>query len=845
MTRTTFTVSRAAEFFSEKELQMQMGAGRNTWLPMLLKELVDNALDACEGAGIPPEVNITAAADSIAVADNGPGIPASTVAASLDYLSRTSSNNLYVSPTRGQLGNALKCLYAAGYVAHGQGLVEITAQGIRHRIAVGFDAIHQQPTLEHHQQPAGATTGTVVKAAWPGAAGELDSEVFTSASGVAFRFGLFNPHVSIHVESPGDQGRRPLALPCSDRDLGFKKWKPNASVPAAWFTTRQFRNLLCAHLASEPGMYVRDFIRQFAGLSSTQVQAAVLGSLELQRSTIADAFTSGGEVLDEAVEGLHDAITANSGRPIKASRLGLIGRGLHERLEQLGAVRDGSTTYARELIEDPHRPFVVEGWFAARADASARRTLLVGINNSPVSEVPSDWILLDLEGELVESADPVVVVLHLSCPGFEYVDRGKTRIDFSDKQQLAISKVIESICKPWRKVKARMRRDEQATERELEKLYKKAHVSAKGAAWAVMEQAYLKASGNGEYPANARQVMYAARGQIQELTGKPLTDQYFTQTLLPDFQAENRELTADWDVVYDNRGNLIEPHTGRVVPIGTVAVRNYINGWRSPHVGEVQAAVPISISTGGPSGRYSAAIFIEKEGFSALFAKAQTAALFDVAIFSTKGMSTTAARLLVDKLSAEGVPIFLLHDFDAAGMTIARTIQADGRRYQFANEPKVIDLGLRLEQAQAMELESEEFCFDKRQNRDPRDNLVGCGATDEELAFLVQGQRGGGWYGRRVELNAMTAPQFVEFVHGQLEAHGVEKVVPDEQTLAAAYQHVRQRDELMRKVQELLQQADTAAEVFTTPDDLEDQVRELISGTTDSWEDAIKRLARE
>ena len=842
MTRAAFTVSRAAEFFSEKELQMQMGAGRNAWLPMLLKELVDNALDACEGAGIPPEVNITAAADSITVADNGPGIPASTVTNSLDYLTRTSSNNLYVSPTRGQLGNALKCLYAAGYVAHGQGLVEITAQGIQHRIEIGFDAIHQQPTLEHHQQPAGATTGTVVKTAWPGAASELDSEVFTSASGVAFRFGLFNPHVSIHVESPGDQGRRPLALPCSDRDLGFKKWQPNASAPATWFTPHQFRNLLCAHLVSEPGMYVRDFIRQFAGLSSTQVQASVLGSLDLQRSTIADAFTSGGEVLEEAIEGLHNAIAANSGRPIKASRLGLIGRGLHERLEQLGEVRDGSTTYARDLIEDPHRPFVVEGWFAARADASTGRTLLVGVNNSPVREVPSDWIQLALQGELIETDDPVVVVLHLSCPGFEYVDRGKTRIDFSDKQLQAIKKVIESISKPWRKVKARMRRDERATERELEKLSKKTSVSVKEVAWAVMEQAYLKASGNGAYPADARQVYYAARGPIQEVTGEPLGSQYFTQTLLPDFQAENAELSANWDVTYNDRGNLIEPHTGRVVPIGTVAVRNYVNNWRSTHIGEVQAAVPIVISTGGPAGRYSAALFIEKEGFNALFAKAQTAGLFDVAIFSTKGMSTTAARQLVDKLSAEGVPIFLLHDFDDSGMKIARTIQADSRRYQFANEPKVIDLGLRLEHAQAMGLESEEFAW-KRQQQDPRDNLIGCGATEEELEFLVQGRKGGKWYGRRVELNAMTAPQFVEFVHGQLEAHGVEKVVPDEQTLERAYQHVKKRNALMQKVEELLLQAETESEVFTTPDDLADQVRDLINGTADCWVDAIKEIA--
>ena len=40
------------------------------------------------------------------------------------------------------------------------------------------------------------------------------------------------------------------------------------------------------------------------------------------------------------------------------------------------------------------------------------------------------------------------------------------------------------------------------------------------------------------------------RGPIQEKTGEPLDDKYFTQTLLPDFMNNNPELTASWDVVY-------------------------------------------------------------------------------------------------------------------------------------------------------------------------------------------------------------------------------------------------------------------------------------------------------
>ena len=50
--RTTFELSRAMEFFSEKELQMQIGHGRAWWPVAVLKELIDNALDACEEAGV-------------------------------------------------------------------------------------------------------------------------------------------------------------------------------------------------------------------------------------------------------------------------------------------------------------------------------------------------------------------------------------------------------------------------------------------------------------------------------------------------------------------------------------------------------------------------------------------------------------------------------------------------------------------------------------------------------------------------------------------------------------------------------------------------------------------------
>ena len=59
LTRTTFTTSRTLEFFSERELTMQLGVSRDRWALAILKELLDNALDASEQTDRPPVITVT------------------------------------------------------------------------------------------------------------------------------------------------------------------------------------------------------------------------------------------------------------------------------------------------------------------------------------------------------------------------------------------------------------------------------------------------------------------------------------------------------------------------------------------------------------------------------------------------------------------------------------------------------------------------------------------------------------------------------------------------------------------------------------------------------------------
>jgi DNA topoisomerase VI subunit B len=65
------------------------------------KELTDNAIDACEEAEIAPVISVTVKRGSIAIEDNGLGIPAMIIESVLDYSIRISSREAYASPTRG------------------------------------------------------------------------------------------------------------------------------------------------------------------------------------------------------------------------------------------------------------------------------------------------------------------------------------------------------------------------------------------------------------------------------------------------------------------------------------------------------------------------------------------------------------------------------------------------------------------------------------------------------------------------------------------------------------------------------------------------------------------------
>jgi hypothetical protein len=354
----------------------------------------------------------------------------------------------------------------------------------------------------------------------------------------------------------------------------------------------------------------------------------------------------------------------------------------------------------------------------------------------------------------------------------------------------------------------------------------------KAAAYVAMSKAYAQASDNGKLPAPARQVAYAVR-RITGL-GNALAMDYLLKRggsnrpgLIDCYMDDHPDETEDWDVIRDARGNLVEPHTYRRVPLGTLEVRRYISrAYLGPdddddHVPQFRMTLP----THGPEARFGSILYIEKEGFQEQVSAANVQERWDLAVMSSKGYSVRAARrVLIDLALTWDVTVLVAHDFDQQGIGIFHLIE---------REVEAIDLGLRLEDVGGLTSEPVSY------RSDPRQNLRQRGASEDEIDFL----RGDGKTGQRVELNALVGREFIDWLEGKLADAGVTKVTPDQDRLEAAYRRAYKRHLLNARIAEASEEASAEAKALSVPDDLVTRVTAGLDRRPErSWDEVLAEL---
>lgn len=265
---------------------------------------------------------------------------------------------------------------------------------------------------------------------------------------------------------------------------------------------------------------------------------------------------------------------------------------------------------------------------------------------------------------------------------------------------------------------------------------------------ALIPDALQKASGNGSYRYSIRQLYYAVRpGYLAKFKEEP--DYNYFCAVVTEFEAEQ---ASDLPGIYrDPRGVLYHPHSGEHIPLGTVNVEEYAR----------------------PSWTFNKVLYCEKEGFISILVEAKWPERHDCALMTGKGYASRAARDLIDFLAASDEPIsvFCIHDADGPGTMIYESLQRETAA-RGARKIEIVNLGLDPEQALAMGLEPEPVTA--------KDKIPVAPYLADEWRTWLQTQR--------VELNAMTTPQFLEWLDAQMAPYD-SKVVPPQDVMRAAVEY--------------------------------------------------------
>jgi hypothetical protein len=458
LTRVAFKVSRLMEFCTRRELQNQTGHGVGQWPLVALKELVDNALDACEEAEVAPVISIAVEPRSIVIEDNAGGIRPSTIKSILDYTIRVSSREAYVSPTRGAQGNALKTILAMGYVldrerqdgnAEAVGVTIIETHGIEHRIEFRVDHVNNEPRIAHTTSPSPVRTGSRITIRWPviphyGGATLLDyarGEFIRLAEGYVW----FNPHLTLRGSW---YGKEFITVAATNPD--WKKWGPRNPTSPHWYDETRLQRYLAAHVARDRdrrrNRTVREFIAEFRGLSGTAVQRKVLEEVGCSHQSLA-AFFGAEQVNRAGIAKLLAAMRKHT-KPVAAKHLGVIGENhLKQRFLAAGGNADTFKYQQRKGATSEGIPYIVEFAFGLHQaglaqGASISRKFITGANwsvgiSNPFRAFGSTGEGLEntLSKVRANASQPVICALHLASAYLQYADRGKSSIILADNAE--------------------------------------------------------------------------------------------------------------------------------------------------------------------------------------------------------------------------------------------------------------------------------------------------------------------------------------------------------------------------------------------------------------------------
>jgi hypothetical protein len=237
---------------------------------------------------------------------------------------------------------------------------------------------------------------------------------------LVLKYAAFNPHATFKI---GDHV-------CKASNFKWKKWGPTDPTSPHWYTPETLRALITGYILRQrnggEAQTVRGFISEFRGLARTDKQKELP---EKFKDFYLHDLVKDRDIDPELVKELLEVMKGLSAAP-KPSILGIIGEDhLKKWLMEHEGITENSFQYVKKLGSENNLPHVLEVALGIHEKDENRRNVIVGLNWAPCLENPMEE-LSDLLGQVrVDWYDPITVIVHTARPRFEFVDRGKGRIE--------------------------------------------------------------------------------------------------------------------------------------------------------------------------------------------------------------------------------------------------------------------------------------------------------------------------------------------------------------------------------------------------------------------------------
>jgi hypothetical protein len=621
----------ASDYFTVQGLETRTGLSKASWENAVIKELVDNALDAIEAVPV-KEITVEYSYGALGIYDNGSGLSIADVQSIYDFENYVSKNRHIINVSRGKQGNGLKSVIG---ICQQRGFRLIWHTNENKAIC---------PLLDTENAQDGEISVTLNDGVAP-----------TDRRGIEIRNFSFGTRQLIAYIREFSECNRDVRFiycgPYEDEDCIFEPTtepvNKQSETSLLFYDFKEFKRFLSVQ---DGARHYKDFLLEFFG---TRIKNA-----SQIKGRIADLD------MDAVERDFNELRKEQKMKPLTILRKHMIGY--------------------KNIVEQ--YPYIIE-YDVNQSDIPGTTAM---INNSITYrdgesiDIPSGYYKTlgtketyagDLSG-IIQSFKDYHVHIHVITPRPEFRDYGKTTLTLPrDTANALVSHMRKNI-----------NREKRTAASEEAKPPNK-----KDLAFRNLDEAYANASSNGKYNVNARQLFYKLRELIADDTWETQnTYSDFTQNWLTQWLDDHPEYESK--VHFSDRGVFVVD--GKSVGLGSANVQEFVRNesYRQNRF-MLDANITLRLETDfDVSYRYDKALYIEKTGFNGIFMAEGIQEKYNMLIISGQGYGSRSARKLLHDLQKRGLAIYCMHDLDVDGIQILRSLGVANNK--FKHNIAITDLGI-------------------------------------------------------------------------------------------------------------------------------------------------------